>query len=344
METNILTYSVLSKRRNDLFGISIVSIVIFHYCLLSKLAAAKVFIALVGSVGVPIFLILSGMGLFFSMSRNPSLKDFYKKRLVRVLIPYAIVSVVHFLVRYVIIEGKGFVAFLKGVFFVDFFTQGDSQFWFIALVLIMYVFFPLLFKLFKSGKYNFLKLCILLAVVVACNLLLMKAVPKFYGNIEVMLTRIPSFIIGVYIGEKVYNKRPVQWPYWVIALIGGGAFIYFALMRNVAGVKPPTSLLIRYGETLYALLLMMVLSIVLEAVNSKGLSKVCAFFGGMSLELYMVHVSMRSIMGLIGFPASNALYYAIMVAVAIGICFGLQKFDNFATKKLTAKPKKVANS
>ena len=68
------------------------------------------------------------------------------------------------------------------------------------------------------------------------------------------------------------------------------------------------------------------------------------WFFGLMLELYMVHVSLRSIMGLIGFPASNALYYAIMVALAIGICFGLQKFDNFATKKLTAKPKKVENS
>lgn len=340
-EIKTLDYSVLSKRRNDLFGISIVTIVIFHYCLLSKLAAAKIYIALVGSVGVPIFLILSGMGLFFSMSRNASLKDFYKKRLVRVLIPYAIVACVHFFVRYILIEGKSFVDFLKGVFFIDFITKGDSQFWFIALVLIMYVFFPLMFRLFKSGKLNFLKLVLLVGAVVACNFALKEFASELYSNIEVMLTRIPSFIIGVYIGEKVYNKRAVQVPYWLIALIGGALYVYFAIQKNVAGVKPPTSLFIRYGETLYALLLMMVLSIVLEAVGSARFSKICAFFGGMSLELYMVHVSLRSIMGLIGFPASNALYYLIMVVVAVIICFFLQKFDGFATKKLTTPRKKV---
>ena len=69
-EVQTLDYSVLSRRRNDLFGISIVSIVIFHYCLLSKLGAAKVFVAFVGCVGVPIFLILSGMGLFLSLCTN----------------------------------------------------------------------------------------------------------------------------------------------------------------------------------------------------------------------------------------------------------------------------------
>ena len=335
MEQTALDYSVLSKRRNDVFGISIVSIVIFHYCLLSKFAAAKLYIALVGSVGVPVFLMLSGMGLFFSMSKNAAIGQFYKKRLVRVVIPYLIVASVHFLVRYILIDGKGFIDWLRGVFFVDFITKGNSQFWFIAFILVMYLLFPLFFKLFKSGKLNFLKLLILCAIVVAANFALSKLTPALYKNIEVMLTRTPAFLIGVYLGEKVYNKRPVQLPFWLIGVLGGAAFIYIGIMRSVVGEKF-SMYIVRYGETIYALLLTMVLSIVLEAIHSGGFSKICAFFGGMSLELYMVHVSLRSIMGEIGFPGSNILYYVIMVVIAIGISFALQKFDGFAAKKLTA--------
>lgn len=341
-EVKPLDYSVLSKRRNDLFGISIVSIVIFHYCLLSKYAAAKVYIALVGSVGVPIFLMLSGMGLFFSMSKNAGIGQFYKKRLVRVVIPYAIVASVHFFVRYILIDGKGFVDWLRGVFFVDFITKGDSQFWFIAFILVMYLLFPLFFKLFQSGKLNFLKLVILCGAVVAANFALSKLAPSFYKNVEVMLTRIPAFLIGVYLGEKVYNKRAVQLPYWLISVLGGAAFMYIGIMRSVVGEKF-SMYIVRYGETIYALLLVMVLSIVLEAIHSEGFSKICAFFGGMSLELYMAHVSLRNIMGKIGFPGSNILYYAIMVVIAIGICFALQKFDAFATKKLTS-PRKAKSA
>jgi len=335
MEPTALDYSVLSKRRNDLFGISIVSIVIFHYCLLSKLAAAKIYCALVGSVGVPVFLMLSGMGLFFSMSKNAQIGQFYKKRLVRVVIPYAIVASVHFLVRYILIGGKGFVDWLRGVFFVDFITKGDSQFWFIAFILVMYLLFPLFFKLFKSGKYNFLKLLVLCGAVVAANFALSRLTPALYDNIEVMLTRIPAFLIGVYLGEKVYNKRAVQLPFWLIACLGGAAFVYIGIMRSVVGVKF-SMYIVRYGETIYALLLTMVLAILLQAINSGGFSKICAFFGGMSLELYMVHVSLRTIMGKIGFPGSNILYYAVMAVIAIGISFALQKLDSFLTKKLTA--------
>ncbi|MBR0415476.1 MAG: acyltransferase [Clostridia bacterium] len=335
METTALDYSVLSKRRNDLFGIAIVSIVIFHFCLLSKWAAAKIYIALVGSVGVPVFLMLSGMGLFFSMSKNASIGQFYKKRLVRVVIPYAIVAGVHFLVRYILIDGKGFIEWLRGVFFVDFITKGNSQFWFIAFILVMYLLFPLFFKLFQSGKLNFLKLVVLCGAVAAANFALSRLAPELYDNIEVMLTRIPAFLIGVYLGEKVYNKRAVQLPFWLISILGSAAFIYVGIMRNVAGVKF-SMYIVRYGETIYALLFIMVLAIVLEAVNSGAFSKICAFFGGMSLELYMVHVSLRNIMGKIGFPGSNILYYAVMVVIAIGISFALQKFDAFAAKKLTA--------
>ena len=335
MGSTALDYSVLSKRRNDLFGMAIVSIVIFHFCAESNVAASKIYCALVGSVGVPIFLMLSGMGLFFSMSKNAGIGQFYKKRLVRVLIPYVIVAGVHFLVRYIIIEGKGFVDWLRGMFFVDFITKRDTQFWFIALILVMYLVFPLLFKLFKSGKLNFLKLFILCGVVVAANFALSKYAPVLYKNIEIMLTRIPAFLIGVYFGEKVYNKRPVQLPFWLISILGGAAFVYIGIMRSVVGVKFLLDI-VRYGETLYALLIVMVLSILLEAINSAGFSKICAFFGGMSLELYMVHVSLRTIMGDIGFAKDNILYYAVMAIISVGVSFALQKFDGFVTKKLTA--------
>ena len=258
-----LDYSVLSKRRDDLFGIAIVAIVVFHYFLSCQKAhihtvLANEYIALVGRVGVPIFLALSGMGLFFSLSKNYNLKDFYKKRLVRVLIPYFIIAVSHFFVRYILIEGKGFVALLKGVFFVEFFTEGNSQFWFIALILLMYAVYPLLFKLFASGKWNFVKLMVLIGIIVCGNFLLSRFAKELYDNISVMLTRIPAFIIGVYLGEKVYNKRAVQLPFWLMTLAGSVVYIFFSIRHSVLGIKPPSSVLIKYMETVYGLLLMMV--------------------------------------------------------------------------------------
>lgn len=340
MEQKRLDYSCISNRRNDLFGISIVSIMIFHFTAVSKMAPARIFNALIGTTGVPVFLILSGMGLFFSMSKNADLKLYYKKRVLRVVIPYTIIASLHFLISYVIISGEGFVSFLKAFFFLDFILKGRTQFWFIALILVMYLIFPLLFKVFQSGKKNFLKLCILLAICVATNYAFSKALPDIYKNIEVMLTRIPAFIIGVYIGEKVYNKRPVQMPFWFISMGGSAAYLYFSILRNLTKAKFPM-VFIRYSETCWALFLVLTVSIVLDAVNSGTFSKICAFFGSMSLELYMIHVSLRHFLDKLEFSYQNPLVYAAMIAVAIVLSFLFNKLNTLIAAKLLDGKKKV---
>ena len=80
---------LISKYREELFGISIISIIIFHFCedyvLAFKAGAVDAnlvifgFYKIISSVGVEAFMLLSGFGLFFSMSRGGELKDFYKR-------------------------------------------------------------------------------------------------------------------------------------------------------------------------------------------------------------------------------------------------------------------------
>ncbi len=74
----------LSRYRDELFGVSILLIVLFHY-------SEEVFVALnyawaayygaVSSVGVEIFVFLSGMGLYYSFARNSNVREFLAKRL-----------------------------------------------------------------------------------------------------------------------------------------------------------------------------------------------------------------------------------------------------------------------
>ena len=82
-------WSVFSKERNTLYGISILSIVIFHY--FEDLNASDfsgglcsigaVYLRIIGSVGVELFIFLSGISLFFSMKKDEKVKLFYKKEL-----------------------------------------------------------------------------------------------------------------------------------------------------------------------------------------------------------------------------------------------------------------------
>lgn len=92
----------VSKYRNELFGLSIFSIMIFQYfegvagegyANQALKQIAKVFNGAIGSVGVDIFLFLSRFGIWYSLSKHPGLFDFYAKRIRRVLIPYFIMGV-----------------------------------------------------------------------------------------------------------------------------------------------------------------------------------------------------------------------------------------------------------
>ena len=74
-------------------GMAILSILIFHYtedCYtvgINYSGIVKLYKTYIGSSGVDIFLLLSGLGLYYSFSKNNSIKDFYSKRLKRVLVP-----------------------------------------------------------------------------------------------------------------------------------------------------------------------------------------------------------------------------------------------------------------
>ena len=334
---NEIDYSVLSRRREDLFGLSILSIVYFHFCEVAGGRFTTPYLVLVRSIGVPIFLMLSGLGLYYSWRRNPSWKDFYKKRLARVVIPYLIVATVHFVLRYAVIEHQGMLAILKGICFADFVLYGDSQFWFVALILFMYVVFPLIYKIFETEEKCLIKLVIVLALVVGINLFIRFCFPGFYGKVEIMLTRIPAFIIGVYLGQKSFFKRKVQPLFLLTAAFLAIIFIVYAIIKYYFDFQMVARVVYRYSETAYAFLIMLGTAVLLERLNAAKLSKVLAFFGSMSLELYLVHISLRKLMQLLDLPVYNIMYYAVMAAIAVGVSFALSKFDGFATKKLTAK-------
>ena len=90
--------SKLSDVRGELFGFSIITIILFHFCEDvekagfggAATAMTKINNLVLGSSGVEIFLFLSGMGLFYSLSGDPRLSSFYRKRLRRVLPAYLV--------------------------------------------------------------------------------------------------------------------------------------------------------------------------------------------------------------------------------------------------------------
>lgn len=66
-------YSILSKYKNELMGISIILIIIFHFFDINvncaNMLICKLWSGVISSIGVDIFLILSGIGIYYSFSK-----------------------------------------------------------------------------------------------------------------------------------------------------------------------------------------------------------------------------------------------------------------------------------
>ena len=110
-----MKYVLISKYRNSIMGVAAIIIVIMHYFVElypHLLPSAVETIIKRGNIGTDVFLFVSGMGLFFSMSKNNRPKDFYLKRIKRVILPTLFISLPYWLILGMIINGDSFGMFL----------------------------------------------------------------------------------------------------------------------------------------------------------------------------------------------------------------------------------------
>ena len=119
----------LSKYRKVLMGVQIILIIIFHFTEDCKIYDVRfsgiinLFYRYIRSSGVDMFLLLSGLGLYFSWKKKPEPKAFYKKRYMRILIPYFIVAVPAWIWLDIFWMDKGWGAFFKDISFISFFFE-----------------------------------------------------------------------------------------------------------------------------------------------------------------------------------------------------------------------------
>ena len=206
----------ISKYRNEIFGIAIISVIIFHYCsdALKKLPVGtlrnlfETYYYVIGALGVEVFIFLSGMGLFFAMKKNPSTLNFYIRRLERILIAYTIWGGLFYWIKNIVLLKKGYAAMLEDFFFITFWRDGVINLWFVAFIIVAYLCFPVIYKcLKKENKYRTILYMVMLVIYFSGAEVLKQIFPGLFLNIRYAIYRIPIFITGVYCGNKIYEKE-----------------------------------------------------------------------------------------------------------------------------------------
>ena len=288
--------NALSRSRPHLLGLATLWIALFHSLHLDFFQPILFKLHLVdrlnrlrdtGNCGVDIFLFLSGFGLYFSLTRlretSPHpLRTFYRRRFSRVLPPYLIVSVLY----YGFIGTKCLADWMGKVFLYGFYSPvlDGGRYWFFALLFTLYLLFPIIWKLIERWEFPALLGMVVLSVI-GTIIISMVCTETYFNATELIWTRIPIFLIGVYFGKlsRLHVKIPIIIPLLALPL----AIIAWHFIPQIPKEE---SFLRRYAYAPLTVLIALAHSYLCSLRSWKNLlHRTVILIGAYSLEIYLIY-------------------------------------------------------
>lgn len=323
--------NLVSKYRNCIYGFSILWVVVFHGWAITKvdytfghsfLDPLQSLIA-VGGVGVDVFLLLSGISLYFSFQKDSDLYRFAKKRILRIFPALFLIDGIYWFVRYAVLNGD-VAGFVSRITLLRFWLTGDQGVYFVSLIMVLYFIYPFIYSyLFGRERGNpFVRLLILLAIEFALIWLVFLVSPKWYSLTEIALTRVPVFTIGCWLGKSVFERRQVGRIWWIAAVAASLLFVVVIDLNVLHGMQRRFFYIVGgVGFTFSLTLLFYAIDKLDEHVGAmvvKGLS----FVGSFSLELYLSHIMVIQVFQLSNYYIKgNFIQYVIIAGVSIAIAW-----------------------
>lgn len=226
-------WNSFSKNRDAIYGVAIISILIFHFfedVASSNISgggrfAGEIYNTFVGSVGVEFFIFLSGVGLYFSMTKDSRILCFFQKRLKKILPAYLIVTVPYWIAVDVVCKQRGWAVFAADISFITFFSHGTRTFWYVLFIGLAYLTYPVVYKVLHTKYTEYFQLVVLIMIALLIQLLPKIILLELYSNIEIMLGRFLVFFLGCWCGKKVYQNELINNKEKVGIFFGAGLML-----------------------------------------------------------------------------------------------------------------------
>ena len=321
----------ISRYRGELMGAAMLFVILFHV----SLSRDDPFYGLrrCGNVGVDMFLFLSGVGLWFAWTKQPSVRTFYRRRLLRILPTWLLVAGVFYGADYLgqrrfstdIIDLIGDVTVNW-----DFWLHDELTFWYVPAIMMLYLFAPHYMRLItRHPLYRWLPLLMVVwCVMVQWVLPIHRAV----GHIEIFWSRVPIFFIGINMGRSVKEQRTLEGSaLWLLLLAFAMTFGTSVYLEQVNHGRFPLfverMLYIPFTVT-GVLLLNYVFSRLPQCVN-----RFLRLVGALSLEVYLLHVQFV-LLHIEPYRLGYWLTFLLTVAITLPLAWLLQTTLNYATRKI----------
>ncbi|MBR2835361.1 MAG: acyltransferase [Coriobacteriales bacterium] len=342
----------ISKHRNAIYGLCIVWIVFFHATAINKvydLYYEPGFrwlynIVGMGNVGVDIFLFLSGISLYYSFSKNPNTKQFYTKRLIRIVPAVWLIDGIYWFIRYVVLKGD-MGNFLSRMSTMRFWITGDETIWFVSTIIVLYLLYPLIYRwLYCKPKGIIWRFVALLALTYGMIALVATCLPAWYDKVEVGLTRFPVFMMGCFAGKYVKECRHINWVFILLAVVCSCLFFVIIHMKVFTGMYKRFFYAFGGVSLTFTFTLFFELCTRITKNPDLGLIKFFTWVGGFSLELYLSHIMLNQVLRLQDFYVKgDFIQYAAMACCALVVAWTAKKIIDIVLKKHTLKLRQQTN-
>lgn len=293
--------NLISKYRTEIMGVATTMIIICHAPYSMSLSPLMARFLSFWSVGVDVFLFLSGLGLCYSYEmKKVSIASWYRKRFFRILLPSLIIQLLF-------VSNDSIVDFLKFFTGISFWAN-HKGFWFVDLLIVLYFAFPVLFKMLNRSRNKGVVISVL-----CCLLMCILPNVKEWGNavminICMVCQYIPSFVLGVLVFPLVKGHKRIDLRYILpFCLLGT---LFFIVLSHRFQLQ-------LYPGIFYSCIIVIVCSFILDYVPIG--QKVFAFFGKISLESYLINVSFPTFLLRIGICGGAKVWWFYPVATVIGL-------------------------
>ncbi len=287
---SIMNLAYISHFRSELMGLAMILIFLFHIncpCYYPLIGFVKS-----GNVGVEIFLFLSGVGLWYSWMKNPNIKNFYKRRFLRIVPTWLFFSSLYYFSHFFYHRIKGDVSeswiHLIGQVTInyDFWKIGDCTFWFIPALMVLYLFAPIYMKLIQ--KYSICKWLPLFFIIWGFFVDVFNFFSSNFGDLDIFWNRIPIFLIGINVGSWI--KSGYQLSFKEVLLVIISFIISIAISWKLKYVSYyAISYFFHYLVYIPLSLSMIVLLCMAFIKLPRFLIMPLSFIGSLSLEYYLIH-------------------------------------------------------
>ena len=288
MRTPDIELGNISRYRAEQMGAAMLFVILFHVAL----DRGDPFYGLrrCGNVGVDIFLFLSGVGLWYSWTKTPDMRQFYRRRLLRIVPTWLVCATAFYLPDY--LGPRRFsksVVDLVGDITVnwDFWLHDELTFWYVPAIMLLYVLAPWYMRLIqRHAAYRWLPvLMVVWCVMVEWVLPIHRAV----GHLEIFWSRVPIFFIGINCGALVKEGRKVSGDaVWLLLLTFAMTFGTCLYLEQVRHGHFPL-----FVERMLYIPFTVCTVLVLNRVFRRTptwLNSAFRLVGALSLEAYLIHI------------------------------------------------------